>query len=49
MESRFGKLARTMKRALQTATLLLIAASFLLHWRLAAEAAALRQDTSVLQ
>ncbi len=38
-----------MKRALQTATLLLIAASFLLHWKLAAEAGSLRQDTAVLQ
>ena len=38
-----------MKRALQTATLLLIATSFVMHWRVVAEAASLRRDTAALQ
>lgn len=43
-----GKGADIMKRAMQTATLVLLVASFVLHWQLAAETAILRRDTATL-
>jgi hypothetical protein len=48
-ETRPDKRGWIMRRALRTAFLLLLAAACLLHWRLAAETAALRQDTALLQ